>query len=106
MTIDSDHSSRQSIPSRGVLRMRTHKVFRPPCLAWDGGETVIPTLPSPSDIPTGPERPEPIRALPPTIARSGLDEFELLKKTVQELRERIERLEVRVSRMETGSQVA
>ena len=67
---------------------------------------MIPTLPSPSDIPTGPERPEPIRAPPPTITRGRLDEFELLKKAVQELREKVESLEVRVSRIETGSQVA
>ena len=67
---------------------------------------MIPTLPSPSDIPKGPERPEPIRAPPPTIAGGRLDEFEFLKKAVQELRKRLESVEARVSRIETGTQVA
>ena len=61
---------------------------------------MIPTPPSPSDIPTGPKRPTPTRAPPPPIARDGSDEFEALRRSVEELRTRLLNLETRVAALE------
>lgn len=63
---------------------------------------MIPTLPGTSDIPTGPERPEPTWVPPPAMVRSRLDDFEELKKAVADLQAKVENLEARVSRLETG----
>ena len=63
---------------------------------------MIPTIPGPGDIPTGPERPVPVRGTTPTVFRSPTDELEALKKTVQELRVQFKDLETRVSRLEEG----
>ncbi len=56
---------------------------------------MIPTTPGPDDIPTGPERPGPVRG--PSTA-----ELEGLKKTVRELLVQVKDLEARVSRLEEG----
>ncbi len=62
---------------------------------------MIPTLPSPGDIPEGPERPAPIKVPRPTVARLKLDDLEELKRAIVELRGRVEGLEGRVVRLET-----
>ena len=64
---------------------------------------MIPTLPGTSDIPVGPERPEPVISPPPTILRSRIDDLEDVKRAVEELRVRIEGLETRVARLESGT---
>lgn len=64
---------------------------------------MIPTLPGTSDIPEGPERPQPVRVLPPTISRTPRDDLEELKRTVERLRARLEDLEARVARLDGGS---
>ena len=56
---------------------------------------MIPTIPGPGDIPTGPERPGPVRG-------PSTGELEGLKKTVQELLVQVKDLEARVSRLEEG----
>ncbi len=57
---------------------------------------MIPTTPEPSDIPTGPERPGPVRG-------PSTGELEGLKKTVQELLVQVKDLEARVTRLEMAS---
>ncbi len=64
---------------------------------------MIPTIPGPGDIPTGPERPGPVRGPPPTVIRTPTGELEGLKKTVQELLVQVKDLETRVSRLEVSS---
>lgn len=61
--------------------------------------TMIPTLPGTSDIPVGPERPEPVR-VPPPVARASVDELEMLKRVLRELQTRVENLEARMARLE------
>ncbi len=56
---------------------------------------MIPTIPGPGDIPTGPERPGPVWG-PPRGEPEGLE------KTVQELLVQVKDLETRVSRLEEG----
>lgn len=63
----------------------------------------IPTLPGTSDIPAGPERPEPVIGPRPTVLRSRPDDLEEIKKAIEELRARIEGLEARVARFESGT---
>jgi hypothetical protein len=63
---------------------------------------MIPTLPGTGDIPTGPERPQPTWAPPPVVARGRSDEFEALKKMVHELQAKVESLEARIAKLETG----
>lgn len=63
---------------------------------------MIPTLPGTGDIPTGPERPEPTWVPPPMVGRGRSDEFEALKKMVHDLQAKVESLEARVARLETG----
>ncbi len=65
-------------------------------------KATIPTLPGTSDIPVGPERPEPV-INPPTVLRSRIDDLEDVKRAVEELRVRIEGLETRVARLESGT---
>ncbi len=59
---------------------------------------MIPTTPGTDDIPTGPERPGPIRG-------HSTGELESLKKTVQELLVQVRDLEARVSRLEEGVRI-
>ncbi len=63
---------------------------------------MIPTLPGTGDLPAGPERPDDTWVPPPTVGRGRSDEFEALKKAVQDLQAKVESLEARVARLETG----
>ncbi len=63
---------------------------------------MIPTLPGTGDIPTGPERPERTWVPPPMVVRGQLDGLEALKKMVLDLQAKVEGLEARVARLETG----
>lgn len=67
---------------------------------------MIPMLPGTSDIPTGPERPDPIEIPRPTVAGSRLDDLEELKRAISDLRARIEDLHARVARLEAGGRIA
>ncbi len=53
----------------------------------------------------GPERPEPQEVPRPTVARFRPDDLEELKRAMNELRTRLEDLQVRVERLESGSRI-
>ena len=61
---------------------------------------MIPTPPSPSDLPTGPERRPPIRGTSQLIFRDRPDELEASRQSVEDLRRRVAELETRVARVE------
>ncbi len=66
---------------------------------------MIPTLPGTGDIPVGPERPEPTEIPRPTVVRFRPDDLEELKRAMNELRARLENLQVRVERLESGGRI-
>lgn len=53
----------------------------------------------------GPERPEPTEIPRPTVVRFRPDDLEELKRAMNELRARLENLQVRVERLESGGRI-
>ncbi len=62
-------------------------------------QAMIPAPPGPGDLPTGPERPEPIRLSPPP-ATALWAEIDELQRTLTEFAERLEAIEDRLTRLE------
>lgn len=67
-------------------------------LLGPGGNCMIPERPGPGDIPASPERPEPLRGLPPVGA--VWEELEETHRKLRDLADRLSSVEERLSKLE------